>query len=220
MKRYAALGLCLGVLVAVAPASGAAAAPAVSSQDRQYLQKSAAGDIFEIKGGQLAQRRGTSPTTRNLGARLAADHTKSLSDTRTLAKKLGVTLPSAPDQKMQALLDKFSAASRSTFDAVYANGEVGDHKEDISDASKEVTQGTNSEVKKNAQQELPTLRTHLALAKHALAVTTGHSPSSVQAGSGGRAGVVPLLPTSGLVLLTGLATMFIALSIRRLRQQR
>jgi putative membrane protein len=218
MKRSPLLVVALGALIAVAPAGAAHAASTVSSQDRQFMQKSAAGDIFEIRGGKLAEQKGQTQAVRALGARLVADHTKSLGDTRALAKKLGITLPSQPDQKMQALLNQFSAASGAAFDVVYAKGEVGDHEEDISDATKEVNKGSNSQVKQAAQQELPVLRTHLALARQALAVATGRTPSGVQAGSGGSADQTPLLPVGALVLIAGAGATAAAISARRLRR--
>lgn len=219
-SRLALFTLALGAVLAAVPVTAAqASTQTVSAQDRQYLQKSAAGDIFEIQGGQMAERKGQSQVIRSLGARLVADHTKSLSDARDLAKKLGITLPSKPDAQMQAILGQYSAASGAAFDTVFAKEEVSDHHQDISDATTEVTQGSNTEVKQNAQQDLPVLRTHLALAQQALAAVTGRSPSSVQAGSGGTAGQVPLLAPGWLALLAGAGAMLVAISARRLRRK-
>jgi putative membrane protein len=219
MKRSSPfLAAALGAAVLVAPAAAAHAASTVSSQDRQWVQTSAAGDLFEIKGGQMAEQKGQAQAVRSLGARLVADHTKSLSDTRDLAGKLGITLPSQPDAKMQSELSQFSAASGAAFDVLYAKTEVSDHEQDISEATTEISNGSSAEVKHEAQTELPVLRTHLALAQQALAVATGHTPTGVQAGSGGSAGQVPLLPASVLALLAATGAAIAAVAISRLRR--
>jgi len=218
MKRSLLLTVGIGAVLTFAPMTSAHAATKVSSQDQEYLQKSAAGDIFEIKGGEMAQQKGQSMQVKDLGARLKADHTKSLAETRDLAKKLGVTLPTQPDAKMQSLLTTFAAASGAAFDRTYAQGEVSDHQEDIADATKEVKQGSNSSVKQSASQELPILRTHLALSQQALSAVTGKTPSGVNAGSGGNAGQVPLVPVGEATLTAGAGALLVGASVRRLRR--
>jgi putative membrane protein len=209
----------LGAVIAAAPAQAAQAAAPVSAQDRQWMQTSAAGDIFEIRGGQLAEQKGQTQTVRALGARLVSDHTKSLSDARDLASKLGITLPSQPDAKMQAELSQFSAASGAAFDTLYAKTEVSDHEQDISETTTEISNGSNSEVKQEAQTDLPVLRTHLSLAQQAVAVVTGSSPTGVQAGSGGAAGQVPLVPVSILAVLATLGAAIVGFCASRLRRR-
>jgi len=219
MKRSLLVTFGIGAALTLAPMSTASAAGSVSTQDEQYLQKSVAGDLFEIEGGQLAQQRGQSAEVKQLGARLASDHTTSLKDTRELAKQLGVTVPTQPDARMKSMLNQLAAASGAAFDHVYSQGEVSDHQEDISDATKEVNQGSNSKVKQDASHELPILRTHLALARQALSSLTGTAPSGVNAGSGGHAGQVPLLPTGDVVLIAGAGAVLAGASVLRLRRQ-
>jgi putative membrane protein len=214
-----ALGAVIGAVITAAPAGAAQVASPVSAQDRQWMQTSAAGDIFEIRGGQMAEQKGQSQAVRALGARLVADHTKTLSDARDLASKLGITLPSQPGAKMQTELSQFAAASGAAFDVLYAKTEISDHEQDISETTTEINNGSNSEVKQEAQTDLPILRTHLALAQQALAVVTGHTPSGVSAGSGGAAGEVPLLPVGILALLAAAGSAIAAFSISRLRRR-
>jgi putative membrane protein len=214
-----ALGAVIGAVVTAAPAGAAQVAAPVSAQDRQWMQTSAAGDIFEIRGGQMAEQKGQSQAVRALGARLVTDHTKTLNDARDLASKLGITLPSQPGPKMQAELSQFAAASGAAFDTLYTKTEISDHQQDISETTTEINNGSNSQVKQEAQTDLPILRTHLALAQQALAAVTGHTPSGVSAGSGGAAGEVPLLPVGILALLAAVGAAIAAFSISRLRRR-
>lgn len=220
--RYARMSAVSGIaicLLVVSPVAHAATAT-VSAQDKQFLQKSAAGDIFEIEGGTLAMQRGQTAQTRAYGQRLVTDHTKSLSDAKTLAAKLNITLPTQPDATMQAMLDSFRNASTSAFDRVYAAGEVKDHTEDIADANKEVTTGSNSSVISNAKNELPTLQTHLQLGQQLLAAVTSTTPTTVQAGSGGTADRVPVIPRSGVAALAAVSIGLILAGITTRRRRR
>lgn len=209
----------LGAVIAAAPADAAPAASPVSAQDRQWLQTSVAGDIWEIRGGQMAEQKGQAQVIRSLGARLITDHTKSLGEARQVASQLGITVPSQPDAKMQAELNQFAATSGAAFDTLYAKTEVSDHEQDISEASTQISNGSNSQVKQLAQTDLPMLRTHLSLAQQAVAVVTGSTPTNVQAGSGGTAGQVPLLPDTALALLATAGAGTVAFSIVRLRRR-
>src|SRR5205085_1522689 len=52
------------------------------------------------------------------------------------------------------------------FDDEYAELEISDHKADVEDASREVEEGCNAEVRDNARSEIPVLEAHLAMSEH------------------------------------------------------
>jgi putative membrane protein len=79
MKRLIVL---VSVVAALTPAVAGASAPA---QDEQWLQSSISGDRFEVRGGQIALQRATSPQVKALGRRLIRDHSKSLAEAIALA---------------------------------------------------------------------------------------------------------------------------------------
>ena len=140
-------------------------AAAVSAQDSQYLQGAIQGDRFEIAGGQYAQQHGVDASTRALGTRLVADHSKSLTDAVALANQLGIPVPQTMSDEQRHELDQVEAHTGLHFDDLYAELEVTDHHKDIHDAEQETREGCNAQVIANAAQELPTLETHLALAE-------------------------------------------------------
>src|SRR4051794_10967952 len=137
----------------------------VSDQDTEYLTTSIQGDHFEITGGQLAQQRAVDSSTKDLGARLVADHSKSLSDATTLAENLGIPVPSDMSDEMRAELEDAAAHTGLDFDKAYSELEVSDHMQDISDAKKEIHHGCKASVIADAQTNLPVLITHLELAR-------------------------------------------------------
>ena len=90
-RRIAAAAAVVGIGAAIAGGSAQAVkSSGVSAQDENYLQTAAAGDSFEIKGGQLALQKSKNAQVRSLAQTLIKDHTKSLKETKALAKKLGV----------------------------------------------------------------------------------------------------------------------------------
>jgi putative membrane protein len=149
------------VALAAAPASAQAATKAPSVQDIKFLQTSAAGDLFEIQGGKVALAKAQTATTRAYAQKLVTDHTKSLADTRTIAKALSITLPSQPLPPMRQALAEVGSHSGMSFDVAYLKEEVTDHFGDIAGAIKEVERGSNARIKGSAAMELPMLRSHL-----------------------------------------------------------
>jgi putative membrane protein len=146
----------------------------VSAWDQQWLMMSIEGDRFEIAGGKLAQSKGVNAKVKALGARLVADHSKSLSDAIKLAHKFGIDVPKSPSPSQQWELKTVGRFSGSEFDKSYSDLEVLDHIQDISEAKDEVHMGTNRQIRKDAKTEIPTLKQHLQLAKAALAAVGGN----------------------------------------------
>lgn len=165
------------LLVALAAAAAAAipaqAAAPTSAWDKEWLKTSLSGNRFEITGGRLALQKSSNTAVRALAQRLIADHTKSLNDGAKLAGTIGVKVPKGPTPSMVWELKMVSQLSGRSFDTWYSNLEVYDHSQDISEAKSEASEGTNPEVRKDAQKELPTLTMHLSLARRALSSAGG-----------------------------------------------
>ena len=151
------------VLALLAATPAAAHTRRLSAHDKTYLQTSAQGDMFEIYGGKMALQRSHSAAVRRLARVLVADHTKSLKETRSLAARHGLSLPSAATPSQQWELAVVSTYRGRRFNRWYTSLEVDDHKQDIEEAADEAANGLNPAVKADAAKEIPTLRHHLAL---------------------------------------------------------
>jgi putative membrane protein len=138
----------------------------LSKQDREWMQSSAEGDLFEVMGGQIALTHSKNPAVRRYGHRLIVDHTKSYADMKKLGAEEHVGIPTSPSSFQQAVLGLFRSLRGHGFDCVYLNYEIGDHVGDILDTRDEVKQGTDKDVREQATTELPTLRMHLQLGVH------------------------------------------------------
>jgi putative membrane protein len=164
----------LRVLTTSAIVAAAVAAPAyaarssTSALDRHYLKSSAEGDAFEIKGGKIALEKSHDREVRKLARTLVKDHTKSLRETKALARSLGVHVEGKPSPSQSWELSIVKGKSGRAFDHWYAKLEVLDHMQDIQEAGEERDVGSNSRVRASARHELPMLRKHLRLSRRAL----------------------------------------------------
>src|SRR3954468_12733703 len=74
---------------------------ATSAQDATWLTTGIQGDRFEIVGGTAAQSKGATAAMKSFGARLVKDHTKSLKDADSAARRFGVDIPKTPSPSEQ-----------------------------------------------------------------------------------------------------------------------
>jgi putative membrane protein len=167
-NRLPALALAAALTAGLLISSATAANTRVSALDRHYLKSSAEGDAFEIAGGKLALEKSSDREVRTLASTLVKDHTKSLRETKAIARSLGVKVDAKPSPPQQWELSIVASKSGAAFNRWYAKLEVQDHEQDITDAQEERHSGTNSRVRVSAKQEIPDLRKHLALARRAL----------------------------------------------------
>jgi putative membrane protein len=146
----------------VAPAAGKGHKSQVSGLDEEWTTAALEGDLFEVKGGELAQKQGQSQAVSQLGALLSSDHSKSYAQGRKLAKKLGIEVPTEPTYPQKWELQTVGEMTGSAFDKGYTSLERLDHKQDIEDAKSEIEDGTNGAVKALAKMDLKMYREHLA----------------------------------------------------------
>jgi putative membrane protein len=172
MNKRIAVSIAAGAVAIAVPAQ--AAAPGVSAQDENYLQMAAAGATFEIKGGQLALQRSQNPQIRSLATTLIKDHKKELSQVKAVAKSEGVPkVDAVPTGSQSWELRTLQGKTGTDFDKSYADLEVSDHHDDISDSKFEVAKGSSAVVRKQAKGYLPTLSRHLKLSREALKAVGG-----------------------------------------------
>lgn len=137
----------------------------VSSADRKFMEKAAAGGLAEVELGQLAKERGMSDEVKSFGNRMVTDHSKANDELKQLASNKGVQLPAETDKSHQKKMDKLGKLSGPDFDRAYMKDMVSDHKKDVSEFKKEAKKAKDPDLQKFAQSTLPTLEDHLAMAQ-------------------------------------------------------
>lgn len=130
-----------------------------------FIQKAIAGNLAEIKVGQLAQQKGASAGVRHFGTVLEQDHSTANQQAMTAASTMGVTPPAEPSAKEQMEYGKLASLSGTRFDEAFVKAMVKDHKKDIAEYKKEAKAAGNSPAASYAETSLPTLQKHLRLAE-------------------------------------------------------
>jgi putative membrane protein len=169
---------------ASAGSSGSASA-SLSASDQRLLKDMAQANIAEIETGKLAQQKSQNDEVKNFAQRMIDDHGKALQDLQQVAQAKGVTLPTKPDVKHQAMAKALSALSGDQFDRRYmAQGGLADHRQ-THQLLQRAQRATDPDVKQAAAQTLPVVDQHLNMAQQLQASIKSGGTS---AGASGTAG--------------------------------
>lgn len=167
----------LVVLVALLslPAFGAGATS--SSADASFAKKAAQGGLAEVACGQVVVEKASDADVKAFGQRMVTDHGKANDELKSAAMKSGIDLPTEPSAKQQADKARLEKMSGADFDRHYMTMMVKDHEEDVALFKKEAKSGKDDNLKQFAQQTLPTLEEHLAMAKKTAQALKTHAKS-------------------------------------------
>ncbi len=161
MKR---LFFILSMVLALAALTGWAfaqqGAPALSSQDKNFVKNAAMDNQMEIQLGQLAARQGSSQDVKNFGQRMVTDHTQAYQKIMSIAQQKGLSVPSTLDKDRQKKVDDLAKKSGADFDRAFLNEMAKNHREDINKFEKEARDGKDQDIKSYASQMLPSLKEH------------------------------------------------------------
>jgi len=164
-----------------------------SSADENFAKKAAEGGMAEVKLGQLAEEKGSSPAVKNFGRRMVQDHSKANNELKDVTSKENIPLPNEMDKSDQATYDRLSKLSGDAFDRAYARDMVKDHSKDVSEFQKEAKNGKDESIKNFAAQTLPTLQNHLDQARQMeqavnQSSSNGNTSGTGNTGYGGNSG--------------------------------
>jgi putative membrane protein len=104
---------------------------------------------------------------------MVTDHTAANTELTQLAAGKKVTLPTALDAKHQAMVDKLSKLTGADFDREYMKMMVNDHEKAVKMFQDQSQKGTDADAKSFAAKTLPTLQSHLQLARTVSATVGG-----------------------------------------------
>jgi len=133
--------------------------------DAEFAVAAADGGMMEVALGKLAEKKGTTPGVKKLGAQMVKDHSKANKELEALAKEKNIAIPSEMSAKCQKNVSDLDEKKGKDFDKAYADLMVKDHKDDIDDFKKEANKGNDSAVSKWAKNTLPVLEHHLMMSE-------------------------------------------------------
>lgn len=111
-------------------------------------------------------RRASSEGVKQFGQHMLHDHTLANKELAKLAMSKGVKLPHDVPDEEQAVIDRLGQERGVKFDAAYRNEMIRDHMEDINAMEREISLGTDPQVKAYAAKYLPILKHHLEMARN------------------------------------------------------
>jgi putative membrane protein len=137
----------------------------LSKSDREFVDRAAIGNLYEVTLGQAALQRAESPDVKRFAQRMIDDHSAATTKLAEVARAKGVILPQALDPKHQGKVDKLSKKRGAEFDRDYMKDMVDDHKSDVDEFEKASRDSKDPDIKGFAASTLPTLQEHLTMAK-------------------------------------------------------
>jgi putative membrane protein len=154
-------GLFLSAAGGQAPA--AAQQPKSLASDSVFIQRASSVGLLQVKLGQLAEKKGTSPAVVEFGKRMVTDYSKANEELKAAAKAAGFPGPVLLRQDQQ-IFDRFNGTGRSSFDKAYMAEMVKQHREEMRLFQRESAGGRVQSLKQLASRMLPEMEQRLSLA--------------------------------------------------------
>jgi putative membrane protein len=168
----------LAVAAAIAGAAPASAATtALSAQDQTFVQKAAQGGMAEVADATVVSRKTSDPAVKAFAQRMIDDHGKANAKLETIARTLGVTLPSSIGPDNSAMKGKLQNESGKTLDSTYLTGQRTAHEQTIALFKQEAQSGSNPQLVAFAKATLPTIESHLQMDEKDISSMSGGSGS-------------------------------------------
>ena len=153
----AALGC--GTIISVA------AHAAVTDSDKTFLTNASAGNLDEIKLGELAEQKSTNPQVKTFAHTMIVQHKMLQQKMAPFAQKWSIVPPTTLNAEDQQQFDKLSALSGSEFDKQYVSGAVQAHKQTLDAFNQELNSTTDPQFKQAVMKGKSVVAAHLKMAE-------------------------------------------------------
>jgi putative membrane protein len=139
-------------------------AESLATQDRDFIERAAEGNLAEVAMGLLVNGHAVRPEVIALGRMIAADHRNSQQQLEAIAAKKRIALPSGLGEH-QATYDQLIDLQRDDFDRGFVRVMIDEHSQAIELFRGEASGGVDPELEAYAAASLPKLEAHLEQAK-------------------------------------------------------
>jgi putative membrane protein len=139
---------------------------AMSSSDKKFAMTAAMGGMAEVELARMALTRASSDAVKQYAQKMIDDHTPANSELMGIASSKGISLPTAPDAKMRAMMAKMQNLSGAAFDREYIMmAGSKDHQKMEKLFRDESMKGRDADLKAFAAKTLPVVQMHLQMAR-------------------------------------------------------
>ena len=157
----AVTGLLLNAAVGAAPAAAQGTRALVS--DSIFIQRVSSDGLLQARLGQMAQKKGSSPSVVEFGKRMVADYSKANEELKAAAQQAAFPAPVLLREDQQTF-DRFNRMGRSSFDKAYMAEAVRHHSEVVRLFQREAEGGRVQSLKQFASRMLPDMQQRQSLA--------------------------------------------------------
>lgn len=147
------------------PAPAAPGPPPLGSVDKTFIDRQTMAGLAEVQNAQLALERTTSEVVRQFAHQMVSDHTAANQQLTALAQRKGVAPPAQPEPQQTAEFGRLQELRGASFDSAYLSDEIADYEQALALFQQEAQQGSDPDVKAFAEQTLPIVQQHLAMAE-------------------------------------------------------
>jgi putative membrane protein len=134
------------------------------ASDSVFIQRAGSIGLLQVKLGQLAEKKGTSPAVVEFGKRMVTDYSKANEELKAAAKVAGYPAPVLLRQDQQ-IFDRFNGKGRSSFDKAYMAQMVERQNQEVRLFQGESAGGRVQSLKQLASKMLPDTEQRLSLAR-------------------------------------------------------
>ena len=153
---------------AAAIATPPPATPAASATTAQgFVTGAATSDMYEIAAAKVAQQKSKTPAVKAFAAKMIHDHGASTAELKKVLAGGGInaTPPAAMDDRHNGMINDLNQAPAGGFDKAYMDQQVAAHTEAAALFQGYASGGDNDALKTFAAKILPTIQSHLDMAK-------------------------------------------------------
>ncbi len=137
----------------------------VSKDSSKFAPEVAQGGMAEVEMGQLAADRASDPDVKEFGRRMVSDHSRANEELKAITMRKGIQLPGEVSSAHKSEMEKLSKLSGAEFDKEYMSLMLKDHEHDVKAFQTQASEGTDPDIREFANKTLPTLQTHLQMAR-------------------------------------------------------
>ena len=137
----------------------------LSRKDYKFVREAAEGGMLEVRLGELAKQKGSTPAVQQFGDQMVKDHTKANDELKALAEKKGAGIPTQLGRKEENEIERLQKLAGNDFDKSYAEHMVKDHKKDVKEFQDAAKGAEDAELKAFAEKTLPILEHHSQMAQ-------------------------------------------------------
>jgi putative membrane protein len=138
--------------------------PADINLDIDFIRQAASDNMFEVRGGGLAEKQAANPAVKQFGQQMVTDHTKLNNDLSAVVSPGRPFLPGMSREQEQEF-DQLKKLSGAEFDRAYMSAMIQGHQKAVSSFQTQAQTAHSTQVRQLVIAALPTLQQHLTLAQ-------------------------------------------------------